>query len=173
MTRRRCVAAMGRAALGVLLLDCVLVSALARGAIAQAVSAAGTWDVTYASGVRDNSDGSLTVTREAVGTFALTQRGDSVSGTWTSTLAGPGKVEWRVRGTLRSNRLHLVGFDPRVEDPPPAGQERVSAQEWIGDLEGDRLSGQILMELERPNGERLGLAPRPWTGARRRTPSVP
>jgi len=73
---------------------------------AQANGVAGTWRVTWDSGVRTEGTRVLEVTRRSTATLVLELRGDSLAGTWTMDQEPERHVP--VRGVLRGDSLMFV-----------------------------------------------------------------
>lgn len=126
----------------------------------------GTWEARWASGIRTERDGSITVQREADATLVLEAAGDSLVGRWSFELPGLGASTWYVHGRAGDGRLRLVATEADIERPPPASQGAIVRQEWTGRLRGERVEGEHWLTLGLPDGRELRSGPRPWNARR-------
>jgi flavin-binding protein dodecin len=133
---------------------------------AQEGPATGTWEARWASGVRTERDGSITVQREADATLVLEAAGDSLVGRWSFELPGLGASIWYVHGGAGDGTLRLVATEADIERPPPAAQGAIVLQEWTGRVRGDRVEGEHWLTLRLPDGRERRSGPRPWSARR-------
>ncbi len=128
---------------------------------------AGEWAVRWASGVRTEADGSITVRSSEDAVLALRSVGDSVAGTWTFDFEPVGRVAWDVAGTWDGARLVLESTKVEYERPPTDGPGPVTRQRWVGALENGSLEGELWMWITTASGRELESGPRPWSARRR------
>jgi len=135
----------------------VLAAALAAVGEATAQDVAGTWEVTWAQAVRVNGDGSVEFLRWGEAVLTLAREGERVTGTWVGPLA-----TWKVEGSFSAGSVTLSAHEHDSSDPQMAAIERFR---WSGRLDGDRLEGQMWIDLRDRDREPPA---RPWRAVRRR-----
>ena len=130
-------------------------------AIAPAVAAqgvTGTWNGPFDSDLTMQRD-TFVVKARRPATLVLVQRGDSVTGTWTS---GPLPAA-ELRGTFDGRVLRLTTglreSEVRINGEP---RKMVTRTDWVGSLQGNRLSGTMFIRI----GDREPPARR-WEAERR------
>lgn len=146
---------MVRTALSTLVAAAAL-SALPHSITAQDVS--GTWDATWAQAVTVARDGRVGIAKWGKATLRLHQVGDSVTGTWTTTMVQT--VHWKVSGTVHDGRLTLHATENDATDPDFAA---ITELRWSGTVKGDTVEGNMVMELRGSTRER---PERPWRAKR-------
>jgi hypothetical protein len=110
----------------------------------RAQGVAGTWQVNYDMRI-ERTGGEDVVTERGKATLTLTQKGDSVSGSWVVTAGPPGRPvppPRAVKGTFRSGTLNFSG-DPVAAQIMQNGESSsvMMLQEYEGTLSGDALKG--------------------------------
>jgi hypothetical protein len=141
-----------------------LLLAVAIGSPAAAQDVSGTWEVTWAAGVRVQRDGGVEVERWGEATLDLDQEGDRVTGIWTRPIEGQGSVRWTVEGTFRDGVVALRASEGAADGQVVRDQlAQVEGLEWEGRLTGDGLEGEMRVILR--DAPRLSV-PRPWRAQR-------
>src|SRR4051812_21916772 len=124
---------------------------------AHAQGVAGKWSATFDSDISGRGD-SFVVKERRPATLELTQRGDSVFGTWT--VAGMDKSD--VSGTFDGKILRITtGLherEIRINGTPSKMKVRT---DWTGSVSGNALSGVMTIRI----GDREP-PPRKWEAAR-------
>lgn len=133
---------------------------------AQGGPVSGTWEARWASGIRTERDGSITVQREAEATLVLEAVGDSLVGRWSFELPGLGTSTWYVHGRAGDGVLRLRATEADIERPPPAAQGALVLHEWTGRVRGGRIEGEHWLTLRLPDGRERRSGPRPWSARR-------
>ena len=132
----------------------LVAAALLFAAPAAAQDVSGTWDVTWAQAVRNNADGSMDVQKWGEATLVLVQKGERVTGTWTTRV--PGVVKWAAEGTFKDGWITLTATSHDSKDPEIAAITRIR---WRGAFKGDRLEGEMSLDFRGSDRERPW---RPW-----------
>lgn len=141
-----------------------LAAAMAIGAPCAAQDVSGTWNVTWAQGIRLERDGRVEVESWGGARLELSQEGDSVTGTWTRAIEGQGVARWRLAGTFRDGLLRLSGSEGTGDSEATRSQvAQIERLGWEGRLEGERLQGEMWLVLR--DVPRAG-ARRPWHAER-------
>jgi hypothetical protein len=124
---------------------------------AQAPRASGRWLVTFDANVTRKGAAVVVEAREQA-TLQLTQRGDSVSGTWKVASAPPRIVHGTYDGKTLALRTETAEQEIRVNGKPVKMQ---SMTEWSAAISGVTIAGTMLVRL----GDRAPV-PRKWEGLR-------
>jgi hypothetical protein len=108
---------------------------------AQAVT--GTWSATFDSDMTMKKD-SFVVKSRGPATLVLTQRGDSVSGTWSSGLGGARDVHGTFDGRVLRLTTGLNESEVRINGEPHKMKVRT---DWMGTMQGNRLAGTMFIRI--------------------------
>ncbi len=102
----------------------------------------GEWDVRWASAIRNNTDGSVEVQKWGDALMVFEQVGDSVTGSWTTTILE--RVTWTFQGTFRDGHLRLgsIGHDSENSE-----LDIVEEIVWDARRTGERLDGYVAMRI--------------------------